>query len=41
LEDSLRHHQELVKKDLEIVMLSVKETVAEAVKEIKAANGRK
>jgi hypothetical protein len=39
VESSLKHHQELVKKDLEIVMLSVKEIVTDAVKEIKAANG--
>jgi hypothetical protein len=41
VENSLSHHQALVKKDMEIVMLSVKEIVADAVKEIKAANGRK
>jgi hypothetical protein len=41
VEKSLKHYQELVKKDLEIVMLSVKETVTEAVRQIKEANGRK
>ena len=41
LEDSLRHHQELVKKDMEIVMLSVKDTVTQAVKDIKESNSQK
>jgi hypothetical protein len=41
VENSLKHYQEIVKKDLEIVMLSVKETVTEAVRQIKEANGRK
>ena len=48
LSDSINHYNslikkdlELMKKDLEIAVLSVNETIVQAVKEIKEANGRK
>lgn len=48
LDASINHYNvlvkkdlELIKKDLEIAMLNVNETIKEAVKEIRAVNGRK